>query len=351
MSRGRGERAGRACRNSESLQQPTNGRLQCSICPSHLPTLPRCMTFGGLARATILRLRPNWHYRCVSLSRDENSSLNFIGNWKKTPQEFSLTADLGEQPEAVALRLRQYLNVPLDLQRSWQPNREAMNGWRRALEASGIVVFQMTDVSEDEARGFSIYADTLPAVVVNVKDAPNGRSFTMLHELAHLALREAGICDLREDLAGQMTDYVEVFCNSVAGAALIPRGALESLPFFQSKPTDARWDDAEIDGIARSFRCSREVFVRRLLTLGRVSEPFYREKREQYQVEYFETKKANVTGQQDPARQAVSNLGLLYVRAALDAFSQEIIHAGELAELLGTRLKHLSKIQRFATGA
>ena len=52
-------------------------------------------------------------------------------------QEFSLTADLGEQPEAVALRLRQYLNVSLALQRSWQPNREAMNGWRRALEASG----------------------------------------------------------------------------------------------------------------------------------------------------------------------------------------------------------------------
>ena len=96
-----------------------------------------------------------------------------------------------------------------------------MNGWRRALEASGIVVFQMT-VSEEEARGFSIYAENLPAVVVNVKDAPNGRLFTMLHELAHLALRQAGICDLREDQTGQVPHYVEVFCNYVAGAALIP---------------------------------------------------------------------------------------------------------------------------------
>ena len=266
-------------------------------------------------------------------------------------QEFSLIADLREQPEAFALRLRQFLNVSIELQRSWQPFRDAMNGWRRALEASGIVVFQMTGVSEEEARGFSIYADSLPAVVVNVKDAPNGRSFTMLHELTHLALRQAGICDLREDQAGQVTDEVEVFCNAVAGATLVPRRALESVPLFRSKPVGSRWADEEISGIARSFRCSREVFVRRLLTLGRVSEPFYREKRDQYRREYLETKRAAATGQQDPARQAVSNLGRLYVRAALDAFSQEMIHAGELAELLGTRLKHLNKIQRFAAGA
>ena len=227
-------------------------------------------------------------------------------------------------------------------------------GDERLAEGTGsirIVVFQMTDVSEEEARGFSIYAENLPAVVVNVKDAPNGRLFTMLHELAHLALRQAGICDLREDQTGQVPHYVEVFCNYVAGAALIPQGALESLPLLQSKPIGAHWADEEIDSIARSFRCSREVFVRRLLTLGRISEQFYREKRNQYRGEYLDTKKAQATGQQDPARQAVSNLGVLYVNAALDAFNQEIIHAGELAELLGTRLKHLNKIQRFATGA
>ena len=264
-------------------------------------------------------------------------------------EEFSLTADLNEQPEAVAQRLRQYLNVSLELQRSWQPHREAMNGWRRAVEESGIVVFQMAEVPEEEARGFSIHADTLPAIVVNVKDATNGRSFTMLHELAHLALRQAGICDLTEVPGRNTTNDVEVFCNAVAGAALVPRSALLSDPVFQSKPTGSQWADEDIEVVSRSFRCSREVFVRRLLSLRRVSEPFYRAKREQYQQEYRETKRSTPTGPPDRARQVVSNLGKPYVRAALDAFNQEIIHAGDLAELLGARLKHLNKIQQFAS--
>ena len=267
------------------------------------------------------------------------------------PQEFSLAATVREQPEAVAERVRNYLSVSLTRQQRWQPNREAMNGWRRALEISGIVVFQMTDVSEEEARGFSIYSDTLPAVVINVKDAPNGRTFTMLHELTHLALRQAGICDLREDRTTQATGEVELFCNAVAGATLIPQTALFSHPLFQFRPTGSQWFDNDIDDLARSFRCSREVLVRRLLTLDRVSKQFYEEKRGQYKREYVENKKPTRTGPQDPARQAVSNLGRLYVRAALDAFNQEIIHGGDLAELLGARLKHLNKIQQIVVGA
>lgn len=266
-------------------------------------------------------------------------------------QEFTLAADLNEQPETVAQRLREYLNVSLSLQRSWQPHRDAMNGWRRAIEEAEIVVFQMAEVSEEEARGFSIYADTLPAIVVNVKDAPNGRSFTMLHELTHLALRQAGICDLREDSLDNANDDVEVFCNAVAGAALAPRSAILMDPVVQSKPTRSLWSDEEIENVSRSFRCSREVFVRRLLTLDRVSEPFYRAKREQYRQEYLETKRSTPTGPPDHARQVVSNLGKPYVRAALDAFNQELIHAGDLSELLGARLKHLNKIQRFAASA
>lgn len=265
------------------------------------------------------------------------------------PPLFSLTADIREEPETVAQRIRNYLQVTVKLQAAWRPGRETMNNWRRSFEESGILVFQMTDVSLDEARGFSVSSDTLPAVIVNVKDAVNARTFTMLHELGHLALRQAGLCNLSEDISTIDSEDIEVFCNAVAGATLVPEADLSGHTLFRSHSPGAAWPDSDIEQLSTEFRCSREVVVRRLLHLGRVTSAFYESKRNQYQREYtavIENERRKGSGQQDPARKAVSNLGNLYVRTVLDAFHDETIHAGQLADLLGTRLKHLNKIEK-----
>jgi Zn-dependent peptidase ImmA (M78 family) len=59
-------------------------------------------------------------------------------------------------------------------------------------------------------------------VALNTRDAPQARTFTLLHELAHIALRTGeALCDLTEQTPADAR--VEVFCNHVAGAALQPR--------------------------------------------------------------------------------------------------------------------------------
>jgi Zn-dependent peptidase ImmA (M78 family) len=92
-------------------------------------------------------------------------------------------------PERVGDALREALQVSLATQMSWREPYDSFNGWRGAIEDSRALVLQMTYVELDEARGFSIAELPLPVVVVNVKDAPAGRVFTLLHEFAHLALR------------------------------------------------------------------------------------------------------------------------------------------------------------------
>ncbi|MGZ9034940.1 MAG: ImmA/IrrE family metallo-endopeptidase [Rhodospirillales bacterium] len=62
----------------------------------------------------------------------------------------------------------------------------------------GVLVFQATRVEMDEVRGFSIAEPVLPVIVVNRKDAPSGRTFSLLHEFTHLLLRRSGICDFDE---------------------------------------------------------------------------------------------------------------------------------------------------------
>ena len=263
---------------------------------------------------------------------------------------FTLSATLDDEPETVAKRIRQYLGVTRANQEAHSPGRESMNWWRSVIEAKEILVFQMEDVPPGEARGFSIYSDALPAIVMNVKDAYNGRIFTMLHELCHLALRQAGICDLREH-ESVVAEDIEVFCNAVAGATLVPQDDFLRHHLVSTHHRVLNWNDEDIESLARTFRCSREVIVRRLLTLERVTREFYEAKRNNYIEEHSALNQNGKGGPQNQARKIVSTLGELYVRTVLNAFHDETIHAGDVAELFGTRLKHLNKIQAMATGS
>jgi Zn-dependent peptidase ImmA (M78 family) len=60
--------------------------------------------------------------------------------------------------------------------------------------------------------------------VVNPKDVFAPRVFSLIHELVHLMLHQSGVSDLDIDAARQAQDeMVEVFCNAVAAAVLIPQ--------------------------------------------------------------------------------------------------------------------------------
>jgi Zn-dependent peptidase ImmA (M78 family) len=42
-----------------------------------------------------------------------------------------------------------------------------------------------------------------------------GRIFTLLHELAHIALNDGGICDLDDNLRRNASAQIEAYCNRV----------------------------------------------------------------------------------------------------------------------------------------
>lgn len=262
------------------------------------------------------------------------------------PLRFDLTATLSDNPEEVALRLRQFLDVSYGNQLQWKPGYDAFNHWRAALGRVGVLVFQAADTEVAEARGFSIYAEQFPAVVVNIKDSVSGRIFTMLHELSHLALHEGGLCDLSEE--GRLfanESQIEVFCNRVAGATIVPRRQLLEESVVVSKSHDAQWEDDEIRFLADRYSCSREVILRRLLICGRLTEEFYRAKRSQLLKE-FETEKAErKEGYAPPHRVAVSTAGPFFVSLVLNNYYQGNINVSDVSEFLGARLKHLGKIE------
>ena len=253
-------------------------------------------------------------------------------------------------PEMTALQVRDFLGITLDEQKKFKTEYEALGRWRAAIEAKGVLVFQASKVSLNEMRGFSISEAILPVIVVNSKDSPYARIFSMLHELTHLLLRESSLCDLRERNLTYETTQIEAFCNSIAGAVLVPKKALLNEQAVQLNRLSPEWADEIISSLARGYHVSREVILRRLLITNLTSEEFYRRKRAALQREHERYLAGIATsgkaGFAPPDVKAVSEAGRSFVQLVLDSYYQEKITLSDVSDFLEVRLKHLPKIEK-----
>jgi Zn-dependent peptidase ImmA (M78 family) len=214
------------------------------------------------------------------------------------------------------------------------------------VERVGILTFQANKVTLQEARGFSIAERPMPVAVANIKDAPRGRIFTLLHEVVHILLSDGGICDLHESGA-DAASRIEAYCNRVAGAILFPRAALLATEIVRRHRTgDVEWSDAELGELSRQFGGSREAALVRLLTLGLTSSRFYQEKRDIFLAKYAEQRKLQKEGFAPPHEVALTSAGPAFTALVMEGFNRERITASDVSDYLGVRLKHLSDIQR-----
>jgi len=294
---------------------------------------------GPRASPTLLREVRRMTYR-RQIALDLFTELNEI------PPELGESATLEEDPERLGDRVRSLLGVTYEAQMGWKGEYDPFNHWRARMENLGILVFQATEVPLEEMLGFSISKWPLPVIVVNIKHHPRARVFTMLHEFIHLLLREGGICDLEEDDGRPIASQnVEVYCNRAAGAALVPLAHLLEEQIVKEAGRGAVFSDEQIMALAQRYGVSREVIVRRLLIAGRVTEQFYREKRDTYQREFGERRDTRSGGFARPYQLAISSTGRLFTRLVLESYDEERITASDLADYLGVRLKHLPRIQ------
>lgn len=270
------------------------------------------------------------------------------------PAAFALQTALGTDPENAALTIREALGVDYKLQSQWRDPRVAFLAWRSRIETLGVLIFQTSRIESDEASGFASWADVLPFMVINSKDAYARRTFSMFHELVHLMLRQSGVSDL--DLEGPRAaedEKIEVFCNQVAAATLMPRD-----PFLAENLVAAKgigrheWDDAAVQTLALTYGVSREAIVRRLLTLGRTTEAFYRRKRTQYAVEFQQQRQRDREkneGKPIPRnmpRETVADYGKPFVRRVIENYHADRISLSDVSGYLGVKVRHVPGIEQ-----
>lgn len=187
------------------------------------------------------------------------------------PLAFVGSARLKDAPVATAARIRRDIDFDLPARKQLGTWETALSRFVEKLEQRGVLVMRSGIVRSntkrkldpDEFRGFTLVDDLAPVVFVNGSDTKAAQIFTLAHELAHVWLGQAGVSDERLDrLDG---DATEVWCNAVAAEVLVP---LDDLA--REAPMKPSLDD-DVQKLARSFKVSRMVILRRLLDLGRLS--------------------------------------------------------------------------------
>jgi Zn-dependent peptidase ImmA (M78 family)/transcriptional regulator with XRE-family HTH domain len=127
-------------------------------------------------------------------------------------------------------------------------------------------------LSVKEFRGFAISDKIAPLIFINAKDALVAQVFTFAHELVHLWIGQSGISNLDPSAhnSGSNRSDVEQFCNSAAAELLVPPEE-----FRRSWDQSNETLEARTNSIARRFRVSVPVAIRRALELSMINRSQY----------------------------------------------------------------------------
>lgn len=256
-------------------------------------------------------------------------------------------AALPSDSELAGAVLRNFLDIDIGWQSQFIDPHDALHGWIQRVERRGALVMQTgrLGIPVKDVRAFSLKRRQFPVILLNSKDSPRGRIFSLLHELAHLLDEREGVCNLAEP---RRANPVEAWANAVAAAALMPRADFENVPEVAAAPRHAEdWSDAALRKVGRRYGASREAVLRRLLTIGKTTNSAYRHFHERMAAERDQ---AESEGRAVYERQRVAEVGPLFARLALEAFDTQRITLHELSGYIATRIDFIDKVRAVLHG-
>ena len=258
--------------------------------------------------------------------------------------KFTLTFTQQSSAKDASVLLREYLGISLQEQLTWGKPEKALKAWKRAAETAGVLVFEVSRIAVSEMRGVALSLDPLPIAILNGADEASARTFSLLHELTHLALNVSAIDGGVAEPVGlsEQDARTEKFCNEVAGEFLVPS---EALLQYLGEQADGGLNMTFLASAAKRFSVSREVIARRLLVNGRIGNGQFQLWREQLKEEYeafLKEKKAKSKASKSGPRFEViqaRNLSQTFMRLAFNAYEQDHLSLNGVSGLLGLKVK------------
>jgi len=196
---------------------------------------------------------------------------DFARSMGDKPLPFVGSVDVKADPVEVAEAIRRALGFDIEQRRCMPSWTEALRCFIGQVDAFGVMVMVSGVVGSNthrpldpqEFRGFALTDPLAPLVFINGKDTKAAQMFTLAHELAHIWLGVSALSDV-----GPVTtpsDQVEIWCNKVAAELLVPLTVLREA--YEKGETLRH----ELDRLARFFKVSTLVVLRRLHDAGRLT--------------------------------------------------------------------------------
>jgi Zn-dependent peptidase ImmA (M78 family) len=180
-----------------------------------------------------------------------------------------------DRVEEAAEQMRTALGFDLEARRACPTWTDALRRFIEQAERLGVLVMcsgvagtnNRRKLDPQEFRGFALADDLAPVVFLNGADSKAAQMFTLAHELAHVWLGSSALSDASP--ASLPSHQIESWCNRVAAELLVPLDAFrDALP-----PQDPL---SETPALARRFKVSTLVILRRLRDAGRLSRERFR---------------------------------------------------------------------------
>lgn len=269
----------------------------------------------------------------------QESLKELLGTNNSRKDDFLSFYSGGMPIDQIATFIRQRIGIDSSIQSTFSDSREAFNYYRDRIEKNGMFVFQQP--LSNGFRGYSLFDESYPIIVINSsKEFPNGKIFTLFHELSHIILGGGGITKNEEN---HNENDLEKNCNHLASRILVDTNSLiKILKDRKLYNFNDSWSETQLSTISKIFKVSREVILRRLLELNLTSEAFYRKKHDEWS-QYEPPKKDG--GSPSHYLVKLSQLGRNYANLVFQNLYNGRISLGEASNYLRTRNKGVGKLE------
>jgi Zn-dependent peptidase ImmA (M78 family)/transcriptional regulator with XRE-family HTH domain len=247
---------------------------------------------------------------------------------------FSGDADVVAEIAAVE---RRRFQLPLERQFAVKP-REFFLMLRAKVEAQGVFVYARNLGAAKNCRGFTLIDErALPAAVINSTEGTYGaKTFTIMHEYAHVLLREAGISDENR------SNVVEKFCNRFAAHFLMPMADFKKHALQIRR--DRHWTEHDLAILANKFSVSKSATALHLEDADLVRRGFY----DALKAEWKKRSKKATQGRATHPEKMVNKLGVRHIQIVFRAYDAGHINKLDAYELLDVSPQYFESVRREA---
>lgn len=266
----------------------------------------------------------------------------------------------GLADSALAARARTLLQASTSLKKPAPTADEYkhLNYWTNALEEAGVLVMTTEggEVAIEEMRAFSLYFKEIPVIALNGRDAARGRTFSLIHEYAHLLLHSEGLCDaITEARVTTPNRQLEARCNALAAEILMPADLILATPEVASH--EGAWLLGELIECARPYGVSAEAFLRRLTTLGLAELAAYQEFcQKEWDQGATAAEEGSISSERRSSKKRrgsfyytkARDLGKGYIRQVAGAHRRSTLDSSTAAAYLGVKVGQMEKLAEVA---